>query len=97
MPAHNGADAPLKPRSVAHAPMTAIHGRDFTLAECMLNVDFWLLFFSFLISTGAGVMVINNVTQIYQSLAAPGRESGGGALAEAEHIILVWYPCSSLI
>lgn len=43
-------------------------GEDFTMVQALRKADFLLLFFSFLLAAGAGLMVIDNVGQISQSL-----------------------------
>lgn len=41
---------------------------DFTLMQILVSADFWLIFFSLLLGSGSGLMVIDNLGQISQSL-----------------------------
>ncbi|XP_075501128.1 protein NUCLEAR FUSION DEFECTIVE 4-like isoform X1 [Primulina tabacum] len=43
-------------------------GEDFTLTEALIKADFWLIFFSLLLGSGSGLMVIDNLGQMSQSL-----------------------------
>lgn len=43
-------------------------GEDFTLKEALIKADFWLLFFGLACGAGSGLMVIDNLGQISQSL-----------------------------
>lgn len=43
-------------------------GEDFTLKEALIKADFWLLFFALACGAGSGLMVIDNLGQISQSL-----------------------------
>ncbi|KAI4336328.1 hypothetical protein L6164_014867 [Bauhinia variegata] len=43
-------------------------GEDFTLTQALCNIDFWLIFFSPVLVAGAGLTIINNMGQIWQSL-----------------------------
>ncbi|KAJ1405935.1 Nodulin-like [Sesbania bispinosa] len=43
-------------------------GEDFTLTQALVNVDFWIMFLSLVLSSGSGMAVINNMGQICQSL-----------------------------
>ncbi|CAM6072774.1 unnamed protein product [Sphagnum tenellum] len=43
-------------------------GEDFTMKQAAVKADFWLLFFSVVCGAGSGLMVIDNLGQISQSL-----------------------------
>lgn len=43
-------------------------GEDFTLAQALIKADFWLIFWSFLLGSGSGVTVIDNLGQMSESL-----------------------------
>ncbi|CAK9196801.1 unnamed protein product [Sphagnum troendelagicum] len=43
-------------------------GEDFTMKQAAVKADFWLLFFGLLCGAGSGLMVIDNLGQISQSL-----------------------------
>ncbi|XP_075499380.1 protein NUCLEAR FUSION DEFECTIVE 4-like [Primulina tabacum] len=43
-------------------------GEDFTLLEALIKADFWLIFSSFLLGSGSGLTVIDNLGQLSQSL-----------------------------
>ncbi|XP_058103112.1 protein NUCLEAR FUSION DEFECTIVE 4-like [Magnolia sinica] len=43
-------------------------GEDFTLTQALIKADFWLMFFSFLLASGSGLMVIDNLGQMSQSM-----------------------------
>ncbi|GMH15040.1 hypothetical protein Nepgr_016881 [Nepenthes gracilis] len=43
-------------------------GEDFTLLQALTKADFWLIFFSLLLGSGSGLMVIDNLGQMSQSL-----------------------------
>jgi hypothetical protein len=43
-------------------------GEDFTLRQALVKADFWLLFFGLWCGAGSGLMVIDNLGQISQSL-----------------------------
>jgi MFS family permease len=49
--------------------------RSYTLKECLRRADFYLLFGVLTIGTGAGLTIVNNITQISQSLKVT---EGGG-------------------
>ena len=42
--------------------------RDFTLTEAVATLDFWILFVAFLFSSGAGLVLINNLGQVSKLL-----------------------------
>ncbi|XP_068666426.1 protein NUCLEAR FUSION DEFECTIVE 4-like [Aristolochia californica] len=43
-------------------------GEDFTLMQALIKADFWLIFISLLLGSGSGLMVIDNLGQLSQSL-----------------------------
>lgn len=43
-------------------------GEDFTLGEALVKADFWLLFCPFVLASGSGLTVIDNLGQMSQSL-----------------------------
>lgn len=43
-------------------------GEDFTLMQALVKADFWLMFFPFLLASGSGLTVIDNLGQMSQSL-----------------------------
>lgn len=43
-------------------------GEDFTLTEALVKADFWLLWFPFVLASGSGLTVIDNLGQMSQSL-----------------------------
>lgn len=43
-------------------------GEDFTLGQALVKADFWLLFFPFVLASGSGLTVIDNLGQMSQSL-----------------------------
>ncbi|XP_057544342.1 protein NUCLEAR FUSION DEFECTIVE 4-like [Amaranthus tricolor] len=43
-------------------------GEDFTLTQALVKADFWLLWFPFVLASGSGLTVIDNLGQMSQSL-----------------------------
>ncbi|XP_074294341.1 protein NUCLEAR FUSION DEFECTIVE 4-like [Silene latifolia] len=43
-------------------------GEDFTLAQALIKADFWLMFCPFMLASGSGLTVIDNLGQMSQSL-----------------------------
>lgn len=58
---------------------------DFPLQRTLLTLNFWLLFGTFALGSGCGVLVINNITQIAQAVAGP----GGSYLPEKNAMVAV--------
>ncbi|KAJ8544996.1 hypothetical protein K7X08_017579 [Anisodus acutangulus] len=45
-------------------------GENFTLVQALIKADFWLMFFSLLLGSGSGLIVIDNLGQMSQSLGS---------------------------